>query len=160
MADNRTRIWFTLFVLVVFAAGLAGGVALDRSIARRAYLDRGFDRGGPRGPMDFGPGGPGSGPGAGPVGSRRGGGPPPRVLVDRLASELDLTADQRTKIEEVLTARRTRLETVQREVRDRFAAEQHSLRDEIRTLLTPEQQQKFDKNEQERGRFGRRGPPR
>jgi Spy/CpxP family protein refolding chaperone len=160
MSDNRVRIWFSLFVLVVFGVGLAGGVALDRSLNRRAAFNRSFDRGGPRGPMDVGPGGPGPGgpgPGGGP---RRGGGPPPRVLVDRLASELDLTADQRTKIEEVLTARRTRLETVQREVRDRFEAEQRGLRDEIRKILTPEQQEKFDKNEQERSRFGRRGPPR
>jgi Spy/CpxP family protein refolding chaperone len=152
MSDNRVRLWFSLFVLVVFSVGLAGGVALDRSLNRRAVFDRSFDRGGPRGPMDLGPGGPG--PGGGP---RRGGGPPPRVLVERLASDLDLTADQRTKVEEVLTARRTRLEAVQREVRDRFEAEQRGLRDEIRKVLTPEQQVKFDKNEQERGRFGRRG---
>jgi Spy/CpxP family protein refolding chaperone len=158
MSDNRVRIWFSLFVLVVFCVGLAGGVLLGRSIGRRAYFDRSFDRGGAGGPMDFGPGGPG---GPGPMGgSRRGGGPPSRLLVDRLASDLDLTADQRTKIEEVLTARRTRLETVQREVRDRFEAEQRSLRDDIRKVLTPEQQEKFDRNEQERGRFGRRGPPR
>jgi hypothetical protein len=160
MSDNRMRIWFALFVLVVFCAGLAGGVVLDRSLNRRPAVDRAFDRGGPRGPMGVGPGGPGQG-GPGPAGGpRRGGGPPPRVLVDRLASELGLSADQRTKVEEVLTARRTRLEAVQREVRDRFETEQRGLRDEIRTVLTPEQQETFDKNEQERSRFGRRGPPR
>jgi hypothetical protein len=159
MSDSRLRIWFAMFVLVVFCAGLAGGVVLDRSLTRRAF-DRAAGRGGPRGPMDFGPGGPGPGgpgPGGGP---RRGGGPPPRVLVDRLSSELGLSADQRTKVEEVLTARRARLESVQREVRDRFETEQRGLRDEIRTVLTPEQQETFDKNEQERSRFGRRGPPR
>lgn len=155
MSDDRVRIWFALFVLVVFCAGVAAGVVLDRSLNRRPAVVRASDRGAPRGPMESGSGGPGPG-----GGSRRGGGPPPRVLVDRLASELALTADQRTKIEEVLTARRTRLEAVQREVRDRFEAEQRSLRDEIRTLLTPEQQETFDKNEQERSRFGRRGPPR
>jgi len=155
MSDNRVRIWFSLFVLVVFCVGLAGGVLLGRSIGRRAYFDRPFDRGGGRGPMDFDRGGPG--PMGGP---RPGGGPPPRLLVDRLASELDLTADQRTKIEEVLTARRTSMETLRRDVRDRFDAEQRSLRDDIRKVLTPEQQAKFDKNEKDRGRFGRRGPPR
>jgi Spy/CpxP family protein refolding chaperone len=152
MSDNRMRLWFTLFVLVVFGVGLAGGVVLDRSFGRRGAFDR-TDRG--RRPIDVGPGG--QGPGGG---SRRGGGPPPAVLVDRLARELDLTAEQRTKIEEVLTARRTRLETVQREVRERFDAEQRSLRDEIRNLLTPDQQEKFDSNERQRGRSGRRGPPR
>jgi hypothetical protein len=153
MSDNRVRLWFALFVLVVFGVGLAGGVVLDRSFGRRGAFDRSSDRG--RRPMDVGPGGQGAG-----GGSRRGGGPPPAVLVDRLARELDLTAEQRTKIEEVLTARRTRLEAVQREVRERFDAEQRSLRDEIRKLLTPEQQEKFDRNEQQRGRSGRRGPPR
>lgn len=155
MSDNRVRLWFALFVLVVFVVGLAGGVVLDRSFGRRGSFDRASDRGGPRGPMNVGPGG--QGPGSG---SRRGGGPPPAVLVERLARELDLTAEQRTKIEEVLTARRTRLETVQREVRERFDAEQRSLRDEIRKVLTPEQQEKFDRNEQQRSRSGRRGPPR
>ena len=153
MSDNRVRLWFALFVLVVFGVGLAGGVVLNRSFVRRASFDRLSDRW--RGPIDVGPGG--QGPGGGP---RRGAGPPPGVLVDRLARELDLTADQRTKIEEVLAARRTRLETVQREVRERFDAEQRGLRDEIRKVLTPEQQEKFDKNEQQRGRFGRRGRPR
>jgi Spy/CpxP family protein refolding chaperone len=157
MSDNRVRIWFSLFVLAVFCVGLAGGVVVGRSIGRRAYFGGPFDRGGAGGPMDFGPGGPG-GPGMG--GPRRGGGPPSRMLVDRLASDLDLTADQRTKVEEVLTARRTSMETLQRDVRGRFEAEQRSLRDEIRKVLTPEQQEKFDKNEKERGRFGRRGPPR
>jgi hypothetical protein len=150
MSDNRVRVWFSLFVLAVFCVGMAGGVLLERSSGRSALVDRTFDRGGPRGPSELG------GPGAG----RRGGGPVPRLLVDRLTSDLDLTAEQRTKIEEVLTARRGGLEAVQREVRERFDAEQRSLRDEIRQLLTPEQQQKFDRNEQERGRFGRRGPPR
>ena len=146
MSDNRVRVWFALFVLVVFCAGLAGGVLIDRALGRRAAA---FERGGPRGPMDFGPGGPGG---------RRGG--PPRMLVDRLAGELNLTSEQRTKVEDILTARRARLETVQREVRERFDTEQQALRDEIRAVLTPDQQQKFDANERDRGRFGRRGPPR
>ena len=117
MSDNRVRIWFALFVLVVFCAGLAGGVLIDRALGRRAAA---FDRGGPRGAMDFGPGGragrgrwPG---GPGGPGGRRGGSP--RMLVERLAGELNLTSEQRTKVEEILTARRARLETVQREVRD------------------------------------------
>jgi Spy/CpxP family protein refolding chaperone len=154
MSDNRVRIWFSLFVLAVFCVGLAGGVAIGRAIGRGADVDRPFDRGGPRGPMDFGPGGPGMG------GPGRAGGPLSRMLVDRLVRDLDLTADQRTKVEEVLTSRRAGMETLQRDVRGRFEAEQRSLRDEIRKVLTPEQQAKFDKNEKERGRFGRRGPPR
>ena len=44
MSDSRVRIWFSLFVLVVFCVGLAGGVLVDRAMARRAYVERGFDR--------------------------------------------------------------------------------------------------------------------
>ena len=145
MSDSRTRIWFALFVVVVFCAGLGGGVILDRAIGRPAF----FDRGSPRGALDF----------PGPGGMRRGG-RPPRLLLDRLASELDLSADQRSKIEAVLIAHRASVENVQREVRDRFDAAQRSLHDDIRKVLTPEQQEKFDKTQRERGRFGRRGPPR
>jgi len=148
MFGNRVRIWFALFVLAVFGVGLAGGVLIGRAVPRRA--ERGVDRPG-RGPGDFGPGGPGP---------RRGGGPPPRLLVERLTTDLNLTVDQQKKIEEILTASRTRVETLQRDVRDRFDAEQRSLREAIHQVLTPEQQQKFDQRERERGRFGRRGPPR
>ena len=158
MSDNRVRIWFSLFVLVVFSVGLAGGVAIGRVLGRRTYVNRSFDCGGAGGPMDFRPGGPGV---PGPLGGGpRRGGPPSRMLVDRLARDLDLTTDQRTKVEDVLTARRTSMEALQRDVRSRFEAEQRHLRDEIRKVLTPEQQEKFDKNEEGRRGFGRRGPPR
>jgi Spy/CpxP family protein refolding chaperone len=149
MSGNRMRLWFSLFVIAVFAVGLTSGVLIGRTIARRALIERALDRPG-RGPGEFGPGGPG----------RRGGGPRQRVLVERLTSDLDLTAEQQKKIEGILTESRGRVETLQRDVREKFDAEQRSLRDAIRQVLTPEQQQKFDQRERQRGRFGRRGPPR
>jgi Spy/CpxP family protein refolding chaperone len=150
MSDNRIRIWFSLFVLAVFCVGLAGGVLIgrrlspDRSFVRAFRPPPGADF---RGPM----GGPGE----------RIGGAPAGRLIERLTRELDLTADQRSRIEGVLTARRTRFDSLQQDVRAKFDAEQESLRNEIRAILTPEQQQKFDEREKElRGRFGgRRGPP-
>ncbi len=154
MSDNRVRIWFSLFVLAVFCVGLAGGVLLDRSMARRFYPARPFDGAGPPGPLGFARGGPmGGGP--------RPGGGPPRLLVDRLTRDLDLTADQQTQIERVLAGSRARVETLQGDVHDRFESEQKILRDEIRKVLTPAQQQKFDEREKERGwfGFGRRGLP-
>ena len=44
--------------------------------------------------------------------------------------------------------------------RETMRAEHRATMEQIRSILTPEQQEKFDKNEQQRGRFGRRGPPR
>jgi Spy/CpxP family protein refolding chaperone len=149
MSDNRIRIWFSLFVLAVFCVGLAGGVLIGRRVA--------FDRAAVRG---FRPPPPGA-DFRGPLGERMGG-PPSGRLLERLTRELDLTADQRAKIEGVLTTRRPRLDALQQEVRAKFDAEQESLRNDIRAVLTPAQQQKFDEREKEmRSRFGgRRGPPR
>ena len=150
MSDNRIRIWFSLFVLAVFCVGLAGGVLIGRRLSPdRVRVFRPPPGADFRGPM----GGPGE---------RIGGGAPAGRLIERLTRELDLTSDQRSKIEGVLSGRRARLDTLQQDVRSKFEAEQESLRNEIRAFLSPEQQQKFDEREKElRGRFGgRRGPPR
>jgi len=145
MSESRARVWFTLFVLVVFCAGLAGGIL----IGRRLPGERRFDRL-QRGPGDFGP----------PLaGDGRRGGPLRGLLIERLSRDLDLTAEQRTKIDAVLASSRTRLDTMQKDVRDRFDAERRTVRDGIRQVLTPAQQQKFDQAERD-GRGRRRGPPR
>lgn len=148
MSDNRTRIWFSLFVLAVFVAGLAAGVLIGRRTDTRPGLERPFF---------------GMGPGAG-----RGGPPPPEALIDRLDEELQLTDDQRSRIQTIFDTRREPLERVRREMRDRMEREQNELQAEIRSVLTPEQQPKFDKwLEQDRargrgrgrGRGGPFGPP-
>jgi uncharacterized membrane protein len=141
MADSRTRVWFALFVLAVFCLGAAAGVFVGR---RMDTADR-QGRGGPM-PGFGGPGGPRGGPG---------GGPPPQVLLERLTRDLSLDAAQRDKVRDVLEASRPRVERLQREARDGFEAEQRALHDEIRTLLTPDQQERFDRLI-ERGRRGNR----
>ena len=128
MSDNRMRIWFALFVLAVFGVGLASGVLLGRQmIAPPPPFE------GPAGP--FGMGGRGRGPGPGARGD----------LLLRLTEELQLSSDQQAQVRAVLETRRERLEQMQTEVHDRFEREQASLRDEIRKVLTPGQQQKFEK---------------
>ena len=142
MSDSRIRVWFSLFVLVVFCAGLGGGALIAR---RLLPLERPFDRL-MHGPRTFGPGDP-----EGRRGPMRG------LLVERLTRDLDLTAEQRAKVDLALASSRGRLDTLQRDVRDRFDAERRAVRDEIRRVLTPEQQQKFDAIEKDgRGRPGRR----
>jgi hypothetical protein len=126
MSDSRPRIWFSLFVLAVFCVGLASGVLLGRRMV------------GPPG-RPFGEiGGPG-------LASGRRGGPPPGVLLDRLNRDLGLTEDQRGRIDVVLRTSRERLDRFQQDTHDRLEAEQRALREQIRTELTPEQQQKFDR---------------
>jgi Spy/CpxP family protein refolding chaperone len=143
MSDSRARIWFALFVLAVFAAGLAAGVMVGWRLAPQSRFEgRGFD-----GPGDRGPG--------------SGRPPSPARLIDRLDRELDLTDEQRTRLQQIFEARREPLERTQREMRDRMEREQRELQAEIRTVLTAEQQPKFDRwLEQDRGRGrGRRGRP-
>lgn len=146
MADSKVRVWFALFVLVVFCVGLAGGVLIGRRLPRERPVDRVL-----RGPRDVPPGA---------LDGRRGG-PMRGVLVERLARDLDLTPEQRVRIDAILAAGRARLETLQRDARQRFDDEGRGLRAQIRDVLTPEQQRKFDEqNALGRGPFGRRGPPR
>jgi Spy/CpxP family protein refolding chaperone len=52
-------------------------------------------------------------------------------------------------VEGVLKSRRERLNQMQHDVRERFDREQQELRAEIRKILTPEQQQKYDRLIQE-----------
>ena len=126
MSDNRAKIWFALFVLVVFCAGAAAGVFVER---RFDGPERSWRGGGPP------PGGPGSG---------RGGGPPPEILLRRLTDDLDLDAAQREQVGRVLRESRDRIEGLQHDVRQQFDREQQNLRDEIRKVLRPEQQQRFE----------------
>jgi Spy/CpxP family protein refolding chaperone len=140
MPDSRTRIWFALFVLAVFAVGVATGAMVGW---RFAPPPRGLDS-----PGFGGPGG--RGPGRAPSPSR---------LIDRLDRELGLSDEQVATIKQIFEARREPLQRTQREMRERMEREQRELQGEIRKVLTPEQQPKFDRwLEQDRGRGrGRRG---
>jgi hypothetical protein len=131
MADSRARIWFSLFVLVVFCLGMATGMLIDRRVQR------------PFGPRAHGPGLRGN-PFVleGPPG--RGGAMASR-LIDRLSSELQLDAAQSAQLRTIVSERRERLEQVHRDARDRFDKEQRELHQAIRGILRPDQQAKFDR---------------
>jgi Spy/CpxP family protein refolding chaperone len=141
MSDSRVRIWFSVFVLVVFCAGLAGGIVIGRRM----------------GPPPVQPGSP---PFAGMFG-RGGGAQAQGRLIDRLSGVLELTPDQRTRVEAILSARRSKLEQLNQDAMARAENERRDMQTEIRAVLTPEQQQRFDKwlAESPRSPFGpgRRG---
>ncbi|HKK07800.1 MAG TPA: hypothetical protein VKA44_02840 [Gemmatimonadota bacterium] len=98
---------------LTFAAGLAGGVALDRRVldgghaaARRAARDRG-------------------------------------PVIERFASDLGLTAAQRDSIETILDHYRARMKAIWQDVHPRYSAIVDSARNEIETVLTPDQVQQY-----------------
>lgn len=139
MPANRP-VWFAAFTLVVLCLGFLAGWRLATHMPWPG-------RGGPGTPGIFGGrGGPGRG-GPPPLFGRGPGGPPPlpRDLVNRLTSELQLDAAQQDQVSKILAERRDRLDAVHREARERFEKEQNDLRADIRAVLKPEQQTRFDK---------------
>jgi Spy/CpxP family protein refolding chaperone len=139
------RLWAGLFALVVFIAGVAGGVAL------RPWIPWSSEAPGP----EFGPPGPRGG---------RPGGPPTGRLLDRIAGEIDLTPEQDARLREVFDTRGLRMREINEQVRGLFETEQAQMNDEIAAILTPEQMEVFSNQivrmRGARGRRGGRGGPR
>lgn len=167
---NRSHVWFATFVVILFAAGVASGVALDRAMGwgHRPFGAFGGFRGGPNGPS--GPGGPSMGTGSRDMGSggrggrggQPGGGPPTEAFVNELAQELGLNDDQKASVTKIVDASRPRLRALQEDVSKKFTDEQAAVTSEIAKVLTPDQAKKFDELQKKPrgGPFGyrNRGP--
>ncbi len=85
----------------------------------------------------------------------------PRDRFEQLAERLDLNADQKTKVQQILGDSREQLRALRRESEPRV----HEIRSQadarLQEVLTPEQWQKFQSMRHEmRGRRGGRGGPR
>lgn len=90
-------------------------------------------------------------------------------FIKRLEQELDLTAEQRERIDAIMQRAHEEGDALHRELVPRVHEHMEKTRLEIRGVLTPEQQKKFDElQERFRGRaerfflgsgHGRRGPP-
>lgn len=137
------RVWFGLFVAVIFAAGVGAGVMLAPRLSPsspalvdapvRTPSDR---RGLPRPPVG------------------------PTRLAPQLAKELGLDAEQERQLDDLFARRRQRLEEIQHGVRQQFEAEQRTLREEIRKILNEEQMTRFEEWLRRSSRRGsRRLPP-
>jgi Spy/CpxP family protein refolding chaperone len=83
---------------------------------------------------------------------RGGGGPGNRF--DNLAERLNLTADQKTKVQEIFSDTREQLRAVRQETQPRMEEIRRQADGRLQTVLTPEQWQQFQKLRDERG--GRR----
>jgi Spy/CpxP family protein refolding chaperone len=91
----------------------------------------------------------------------RGGGPGNRI--EELSERLKLSADQKTKVQEIFSDTREQLRAVRQETEPRMAEIRRQADGRLQSVLTPEQWQQFQKlreERQHRGRGGRGGPDR
>ena len=79
----------------------------------------------------------------------RGGGHFEQRLLDRFSSKLQLTSEQRTQVATILEAKRQKMDALRAEIKPRFEEIRTSTSGEIRQLLNPDQQQRFDAMEAE-----------
>lgn len=68
-----------------------------------------------------------------------------KKLAERFNRELDLTPDQKIKVEAILESHMKKMKDMRDSMRPRFDEDREAVRTEVRVLLTPEQQVKFDK---------------
>jgi len=69
---------------------------------------------------------------------------------DRLSNKLDLTADQKTKVDSILEASHKKTKAVFDEVHPKMEAIRKSTDEEIKAVLTSEQKVKFEKLQDKR----------
>jgi Spy/CpxP family protein refolding chaperone len=137
--NENSRLWFGIFVSLVFTAGAATGSLLERVFNRPAS--------GPVAMMS-----PIGGVGFGNVAFTMAAPIPPGLappglalqgLASTLAQELKLDDGQRKKIDAIFEARRTRLGELRDSVRTRFETERREIDTEIERVLTPDQRKQF-----------------
>lgn len=81
------------------------------------------------------------------------GGPGNRM--DELSERLKLTADQKTKVQEIFNDTREQLRSVRQETEPRMDEIRRQADGRLQTVLTPDQWQQFQRLREERGRRGR-----
>ncbi len=73
-------------------------------------------------------------------------------ILKRFTSELDLTPEQRSAVEELLRGQREQIKSVRDELKPRMDAIRETTRAQIRGLLKSEQIEKFERFEEKRRR--------
>ena len=77
---------------------------------------------------------------------------------EELSDRLKLTADQKTKVQEIFGDTREQIRGVRQEMEPKFNEIRRQADGRLQTVLTPEQWQQFQKLRDERRRPGDRGP--
>jgi Spy/CpxP family protein refolding chaperone len=92
---------------------------------------------------------------------RHGGGGGRGHGLEQITEGLNLTPDQRAKVQPIVEQARPQIAAIHRECMQKMKAIMASTASQIRPLLTPEQQKKLDENEKgHQGRMNGRNEPR
>ncbi len=80
-------------------------------------------------------------------------------MMEKMTESLNLTSDQKTKIDPILQEAKPKLEQIHRDAMEKSKAVMDEMKAKIRPLLTPEQQKKMDemKNDRRANRKARHG---
>ncbi|HEX2191503.1 MAG TPA: hypothetical protein VHG51_21505 [Longimicrobiaceae bacterium] len=119
---SRARLLGIALLVATFAAGLLAGAAFDRTLAARE----------PEPPQEAG-------------WDCRGHGAKTSMILDRL----DLTPEQRTRVDAVMERRRAQADSFWEREGPRMRAIVDSTRAEVRAILTPEQRAEYDRLREE-----------
>ena len=65
-------------------------------------------------------------------------------MMQQFTSRLNLDADQQQKISDILNQTRAKMDALRQETHPKFEQIREAAKEQIRVLLTPEQQQKFE----------------
>ena len=146
---NRAMLIAALVLLLVGAAGVATGIALERRVLSRHGEIRRGSRGG-----EFGRGGRGGRP-ADTLEARK-------RFRERMIKDLDLTPEQAARIDTIRERQRPHMDSLRAVLEPQLRAAAEATRRQIEAVLTPEQLQKFRARApggpgDRRGRGG--GPP-
>ncbi len=90
-------------------------------------------------------------------------GRPHQRVVEHLGHDLALSDEQQKAVQRAFQENRREIETMRRRIGEDMRLQEQKLRDQLLTILTPEQFEKFEKRNRRRGfrgrGGGRRGPP-
>jgi len=112
---NHYKFWIVFSFIVVFAAGVIGGILFEKHVLRKEPKKITRSRSSVRFPT-----------------------------MDKMAQELELTAEQQEQIREIFKSNEERIDTLRSQIHERFLSIRTQLKNEINNVLSEEQRLKFE----------------
>lgn len=112
---NHYKFWIVFSLIIVFAAGVAGGILLDKYVITKKPERTRKKRSSVRFPT-----------------------------LDMMAQELNLSSEQQEQIRDIFKNNEERFKTLRKQIDERFTTIRTQLKDEIKSVLNDEQKLKFE----------------